>query len=211
MTDRSAGGSPNQRGSILRRNLLQLLGVVTAASVICCNRAHANPTSAVNSLSYPPAVLVFESPLNGSRAVYGTNINLLFSLRSSREGRILTHEEIEALREDGVSVCLAKKGDPRPPPCALLSTDTTLSLHKPLPGMWHTIVATLHHEAARNAGDDSDEARAWAEAGDSVSTYAEIEGLSSTSSVSMCGESACLDSSEKRSAYFDNVYRLVYY
>ncbi|CAM9692890.1 unnamed protein product [Ectocarpus sp. 6 AP-2014] len=209
MTDRSALGSPNQRGSILRRNLLQLLGVVAAAAVVCCNRAHASPAS--NAFSYPPAVLVFESPSNGSAAVYGTNINLAFSLRSSREGRILTHEEIEALREDGVSVCLAKKGDPRPPPCALLSTDTTLSLHKPLPGMWHTIVATLHHEAATSAGDDSDEARAWAKAGDSVSTYAEIEGLSSTSSVSMCGESACLDSSEKRSAYFDNVYSRMEY
>lgn len=156
----------------------------------------------------PPVVLVFDYPTDGS-VVQGTHAELKFTLRSSRSGPALTHEEVKILREDGTSICFAvqKVFAEESTLCVGLTTDI-LSVDGLLPGAWHTITATLHSTAVPGAGESEANraleavAAKWDHAGDNVTLMVAMEG-----STTMCGDSVCLDSSDLRATYFDNVYR----
>lgn len=156
----------------------------------------------------PPVVLVFEHPTNGS-IIQGTNAELQFTLRSSRSGLALTRDEVTILREDGASICFAvqKVFTKEPTLCTELTTEI-LSVGGLLPGAWHTITATLHHTTVSGIGLSEvkrileDVSAKWDRAGDSVTMLVAID-----SSSTMCGDSVCLDSSDVRATYFDNLYR----
>ena len=179
----------------------------------------------------PPVVLVFENPTNGSTVGGDTLLHLSYTLRTARRaGRLLTDEEVQSLQEeDGVTMCFTvERPFQHPPVCAPLSTEI-ITVDRQLPGTWTTLTANLHASAdtmvtADDDHDDDSEAAInrsetdaargshWDGAGDSVSVFVALEGLSSTAvssppPASMCGESICLDSSDMRSTYFDRVYR----
>lgn len=145
-------------------------------------------------------------------------MDLIYSLRTARSGSMLTHEDVKVLREDGVSMCFtAKRPVPQPAVCAPLRI-APIHMKTPLPGTWHVVTATLHgmatkattrtgsqhlgEPAGRVPDTRQDIEPVWKDAGDSISIFVGMEGISS-----MCGESACLDSSDLRATYFDIVYR----
>lgn len=190
------------------------------------NFEHSGPrhSSGVRQQSLqPPVVLEFRNPVNGS-TVSGTTVELEFALRTAHSnggagggGRALNHEEINDLAKDvGVVMCFELLGSRKPPSCAPLQL-TSVSIHNALQATWHTIKATLYRKPAGTAkllasgvGDSETESlsfaqdQVYADAGDTVTVFVNLEGYPE---LPMCGGSSCLDSSDVRSAYFDQIYR----
>ena len=80
--------------------------------------------------------------------------------------------------------------------CAPLRV-ATVTIKDALPAKWHTVTATLK---------DTLTAEVWGE-----SEVVVFNGLNGFDDLDMCGKSACLDSSDLRSAYFDYIYRCAWY
>lgn len=144
-----------------------------------------------------PAVLRFTSPTNGS-TVDGPNVPLAYTLNAARgDGRELTTSEIQDLTVS-VNMCFELQGFDKTETCAGLRV-TSVTIKEALPAKWHTVTATVRSPS---------KAEGWKNAGDAVSVFVGLEGYPNLAK-DMCGDSACLDSTDVRSAYFDHIYRLV--
>lgn len=149
----------------------------------------------------PPAVLKFTNPANGS-TVDGPNVHLTYMLNSARGdgGRELTTSEIEDLTVS-VTMCFELKGFEKPEACAPLQL-TSVTIKEAVPAKWHTVTAMI------KSSSEAEEEEEWKNAGDAVSVFVGLEGYPDLAK-DMCGDSACLDTTNVRSAYFDHVYRWV--
>lgn len=178
-----------------------------------------------STTSPPPIVLQFLT-LNGS-VVNGPDIDLLYTFRTTdsrtgARGREATHAEIHDLAQDGVTMCFAVSSAAVPSTCAPILR-TSLTFRNGMPAAWHTITATLVYDPAAAtsaraaaAGDGVSKSSGSEERGDpwrhkkdlgasaSVTIFLSVEGYPE---LPFCGGSACLDSSDVRSAYFDQIYR----
>lgn len=170
----------------------------------------------------PPAVLVFDTPVNGS-TVQGSSSDMTYTLNTAKGagGRQLTPAEVNILRESGVSMCFSiDDANVGPPTCQPLAVEV-INMRRMVPGIWLTIRATLSGGAMTTAVDyglvpatiqetrrDSSVGKdaIWQGAGDAVTVWIGLDDPSFVAD-SLCGESACLDNSALRSTYFDTIYR----
>lgn len=143
---------------------------------------------------HPAVVLTFTNPINGS-SVHGPSIGLHYKLYTSRgSGRELTSPEIEDLAT-ATTMCFQLQGfRHKTEICAPLAV-ATVTIRDALPAKWHTVTATIKHTTT---------GMVWEESGDRVTV---LNGLDGHGVLDMCGESACLDTSDMRSAYFGYIYR----
>lgn len=140
----------------------------------------------------PSAALVFTSPANGSR-VDGPDVHLQYEFFSTDSaGRELSKDEVADLSVTH-SMCFELHGfKDTSKVCAPLRV-ATVTIKDALPAKWHTVTATLK---------DTRTAEVWGE-----SEVMVFNGLNGFDDLDMCGQSACLDSSDLRSAYFGYLYR----
>lgn len=174
------------------------------------------------STTTTPVVLVFDTPVNGS-TVQGPSLELTYTLNTARGagGRRLTTAEVNILRKRGVSMCFyIDDANAGPPTCSPLAVEV-IGMYRMVPGIWWTLTATLSDGVTTTAVDDGlvpatiQETRrdssvrkdtAWQGSGDTVTVWVGLDNPSLLAD-SLCGESACLDNSDLRSAYFDSIYR----
>ncbi|CAM9411347.1 unnamed protein product, partial [Sphacelaria rigidula] len=167
----------------------------------------------------PPVVLEFLTP-NGSM-VNGPAIELLYTFRTMRSrtgGRELTQQEVHDLALDGITMCFQVLSFMIITSCSPV-TQAPLTIQNALPAAWHKVAGWLLYDAPtssnaesasaalfRSGEDGRDEViqNAGAGAGDSVSVFLSLDGHPD---LPLCGESACLESSDARSTYFDQIYK----
>lgn len=178
-----------------------------------------HPLRWASTTASPPIVLEFLTS-NGS-VFSGPNIDLSISFRTrdsrtDKSGRQATHQEIHDLAQDGITMCFELSSLAKSLTCAPI-LQTWITIHNIFPGAWHTITATLVYDPAAAAdGNGVSNASGSEENGDiawqrrdlgatsSVTVFVVVEGYPK---LPLCGGSACLDSSDARSAYFDQLYR----
>lgn len=142
--------------------------------------------------SPPAAALVFTTPANGSR-VDGPDVHLHYEFFSTDSpGRELSTDEVKELSVTH-SMCFELHGfKDTSEICAPLRV-AMVTIKDALPAKWHTVTATLK---------DTLTAEVWG-----TSEVTVFNALNGFGELDMCGKSACLDSSDLRSAYFDYIYR----
>lgn len=142
----------------------------------------------------PPTVLRFNHPSNGS-SVAGPDVHLHYTLHSAAgSGRELTATEIGELAVS-TTMCFKLHGfSDKPEICAALGV-ATVTIKDALPAKWHRVSARMKDAMT---GD------VWQGPDAEVNVFVALDGYGS---LDMCGDSACLDTSDLRSAYFDHVYR----
>lgn len=140
----------------------------------------------------PAAALVFTNPANGSR-VDGPDVHLHYEFFSTVDAdRKLSRDEVAELAVTH-SMCFELHGfKDKSEICAPLKV-ATVTIKDALPAKWHTVAATLR---------DTTTAKVWGES--EVMVFSRLNGFDE---LDMCGKSACLDSSDLRSAYFGYIYR----
>ncbi|CAN0384772.1 unnamed protein product, partial [Hapterophycus canaliculatus] len=141
-----------------------------------------------------PFLLTFTAPTNGSR-VEGPDVYLHYKIFSTRgAGRELTPAEIRDLA-DTTAVCFKLHGfDSAPEICAPLRV-SAVTIKDALPAKWHHVTGLMKDFKTGELVGGSD---------DGVFVFNNLNGYGV---LDMCGESACLDSSDLRAAYFDYIYR----
>lgn len=154
--------------------------------------------------SHPPSVAIaFTTPSNGSM-VDGPDVRLHYKLyrialgddRSDGSTRreMLTASEAKHLSKS-TTMCFKLHGfDDKPQICAPLAL-TTVIIKDALPAKWHQVTASIKNTATGQVLKGSE---------DFVSVFVSLQGYGM---LDMCGKSACLDTTELRSAYFNHVYR----
>lgn len=106
----------------------------------------------------------------------------------------LTKDEVRELART-TTVCFRLHGFNNPPEiCAPLRV-SAVTIRDALPAKWHTVTGLIK---------DTLTGRLLGASNDGVSVFNSLNGFGV---LDMCGESACLDSSDLRAAYFDYVYR----
>lgn len=172
-------------------------GLAQAAAPFSLRRQHEHPQ--------PTSLLLsFTTPTNGSR-VEGPDVKLHYKIFSVRGGgnnggsddadRIeLTKAEVRGLA-DTTTVCFKLHGfDNTPETCAPLRV-SAVTIRDALPAKWHTVTGWIK---------DTQTGQLLGGSNGGVSVFNNLNGYGV---LDMCGESACLDSSDLRAAYFDYVYR----
>lgn len=141
-----------------------------------------------------PLLLSFTNPTNGSR-VEGPDVYLHYKILTALDGgRELTKTEIRELAKT-TTVCFKLHGfNDAPEICAPLRV-STVTIRDALPAKWHTVTSSIKNT---NTG------RVLGGSNGGVSVFNNLNGYGV---LDMCGESACLDSSDLRAAYFDYTYR----
>ncbi|CAM9776286.1 unnamed protein product, partial [Scytosiphon promiscuus] len=142
-----------------------------------------------------PFLLAFTNPMNGSR-VEGPDVSLYYKIFSTAGGggRELTSSEIQRLSRT-TTVCFELRGfDNAPEICAPLRV-SAVTIKDALPAKWH-------HVTGRMMDSITDEL-----VGSSHDGIYVFNSLNGYGVLDMCGETACLDSSDLRAAYFDYIYR----
>lgn len=148
-------------------------------------RQHASP---------PPLTLSFTTPTNGSR-VEGPDVYLHYKIFTALDGgRELTRTEVKDLAKT-TTVCFKLHGfNDAPEICAPLRV-SAVTIKDALPAKWHSVTGSIRNtKTGRLVGG----------ANGGVSVFNNLNGYGV---LDMCGESACLDSSDLRAAYFDYIYR----
>ena len=139
----------------------------------------------------PPLLLSFTSPNNGSR-VEGPDVSLHYKIFTG--DRELTRTEVKDLAKT-TTVCFKLHGfNDAPEICAPLRV-SAVTIRDALPAKWHTVTSTIKN---------SKTGRLLGGSNGGVSVFNDLNGYGV---LDMCGESACLDSSDLRAAYFDYIYR----
>lgn len=183
------------------------------------HHVHSTSRTTAGSSPRPPVVLEFLTP-NGS-VVNGPAIELLYTFRTMRSrtgGRELTQQEVHDLALDGITMCFQVLSYMIITSCSPV-TQAPLTIQNALPAAWHKVAGWLLYDAPtsssaesasaalfRSGDDGRDEViqNAGAGAGDSVSVFLSLDGHPD---LPLCGESACLESSDARSTYFDQIYK----
>ena len=139
-------------------------------------------------------------------------------MRSRAGGRELTQQEVHDLALDGITMCFQVLSYMIITSCSPV-TRAPLTIQNALPAAWHKVAGWLLYDAptsssAKSASaalfgsgeDGQDEViqHAGAGAGDSVTVFLSLDGHPE---LPLCGESACLESSDARSTYFDQIYK----
>ena len=142
----------------------------------------------------PSLLLRFTNPTNGSR-VDGPDVFLHYKIWSSWDGgRELSNAEVRELAPAN-TVCFKLHGfNDAPEICAPLRV-SAVTIKDALPAKWHTVTGFLK---------DGETGRLLPGSADEVSVFNSLNGYGV---LDMCGESACLESSDLRAAYFDHIYR----
>ena len=146
-----------------------------------------------------PVVLRFTSPANGS-VVEGPDVQLRFALYSAApeldaEARELTVSEVKELAAVD-TMCFRLLGFGRKHEICSPLHQTAVNIKDALHAKWHTISASILLKSSSGM--------TWEVAADSLSVFVSMAGYDL---LEMCGESACLDTTDLRSAYFDSIYR----
>lgn len=146
-------------------------------------------------LASPPLQLSFTNPTNGSR-VEGPDVSLHYTVSTSLDGgRELTRTEVEDLAKT-TTVCFKLHGFNDPPEICAPLRISIVTIRDALPAKWHTVTSSIKNtRTGRLLGGSN---------GGGVSVFNNLNGYGV---LDMCGESACLDSSDLRAAYFDYIYR----
>lgn len=139
-----------------------------------------------------PLLVGFTSPINGTR-VEGPNVFLHYKIFNALESRELTPAEVRDLSAS-TTVCFKLHGFHVPEICAPLRV-TTVTIKDALPAKWHHVTGSIKDTTTGELLGGSD---------GGVSVFNNLNGYGV---LDMCGESACLDSNDLRSAYFDYIYR----
>lgn len=146
-----------------------------------------------------PVVLRFTNPVNGS-VVQGPDVDLHYKLYSAAPeldsgARVLSFSEVKELSSVD-TMCFRLHGfDPEPDICSPLHR-TKVTIRDALPAKWHTVSASILLNSSTSMK--------WEISSDSVSVFVSLGGYNL---LDMCGDSACLDTTDLRSAYFDYIYR----
>lgn len=146
-----------------------------------------------------PVVLRFTNPVNGS-IVQGPDVDLHYRLYSAApeldsEARVLSFSEVKELSAVD-TMCFRLHGfDPEPDICSPLHR-TKVTIKDALPAKWHTVSASILLNSSTGM--------MWEISSDYVSVFVSLAGYNL---LDMCGDSACLDTTDLRSAYFDYIYR----
>lgn len=177
------------------------LGVCAAVARPSMHGADATPLALqledqqqLQQLVAPPLVLSFTNPTNGSR-VEGPDVFLHYKILTLLDGgRELTRTEVKDLSKTTM-ICFKLHGFNDPPEiCAPLRV-TAVTIRDALPAKWHTVTGSIKNtKTGRMLGGSNG----------GVSVFNDLNGYGV---LDMCGESACLDSSDLRAAYFDYIYR----
>eukprot|EP00903_Cladosiphon_okamuranus_P012120 g11372.t1 len=177
------------------------LGVWAAAARPSTHDADAMPLALqlehqqqLQPLEPPPLILSFTNPTNGSR-VAGPNVSLHYKILTRLDGgRELTRTEVKDLSKT-TTVCFKLHGFSDPPEiCAPLRV-TAVTIRDALPAKWHTVTGSIRHAKT---------GRVLGRSNGGVSVFNDLNGYGV---LDMCGQTACLDSSDLRAAYFDYIYR----
>ncbi len=142
-----------------------------------------------------PLLLRFTTPTNGSR-VEGPDVYLHYKILSAGEdgGRELSNAEVHEMAQAKTVCFKLHRFNDAPEICAPLRV-SAVTIKDALPAKWHTVTGYLKDSVTgRLLGGSTDE----------VSVFNNLNGYGV---LDMCGESACLDSSDLRAAYFDHIYR----
>lgn len=184
------------------RSWATALGVLAAVARPSIHGARATPLPLQlweqqqhqQQLTSPPLLLIFTNPTNGSR-VEGPDVYLHYKIFTALDGgRELTRTEVKDLAST-TTVCFKLHGfNDVPEICAPLRV-SAVTIKDALPAKWHTVTGSITTtKTGRLLGGSNG----------GVSVFNNLNGYGV---LDMCGESACLDSSDLRAAYFDYVYR----
>lgn len=186
------------------RLLTTAFGVWAAVAQPTMPGAHATPLALrleeqqqhqQQQLAPPSFLLSFTAPTNGSR-VEGPDVSLHYTIFTGGldGGQELTRTEITELAKT-TTVCFKLHGfNDAPEICAPLRV-SAVTIRDALPAKWHTVTGSIKNtKTGRLLGGSNG----------GVSVFNDLNGYGV---LDMCGESACLDSSDLRAAYFDYIYR----